>query len=247
MPLQLATRINAIGRETEKGRNQGETCLVQLESGARSIAYVKALEPYKIAVEVICALLARHLGLPTPAPLLVHVPGESALRFGSAFIDAPPFRHAVRLDGGPAIARIRAWKHLVPTACFDEWIANPDRHAGNFLHDGKESFWLIDHEDAMLAKQAADCRCADNLMMKIATVGRDEADIATSLVPQVRGTLHSYRDTPLDPIKQRLNGQVLEACDTILDALAARQVHLPALGQLLLPQAQGDMFDVPAP
>lgn len=246
MALQLATRIHAVERETEEGGNSGETCMVQLASGGRTIAYVKVLPPRKIAVEVLCALLAKHLGLPVAAPLLVRVPGEADLRFGAAFIDAPPFRRAVKLEGTAALKRIRAWKQLVPSACFDEWIANPDRHAGNLLHDGKAGFWLIDHDAALDAGHADDALCGQNLMMTLAIHGMDPSNVAATLWPQVQGTLHSYRDTPLEALTQRAASAWLESRDTLMAMLGRRQANLPMLGRKRLSPPQGDIFDGPA-
>lgn len=247
MPLQLATLVNRLGPASEKGVNEGENCIVQLVSGDRAPAYVKSLSPRKIAVEAVCALLAELLDLPVPAPLLVLVRGDAPeIRFGSAMIDAPPFRHWISLHSTAALERVKKWKQLISTACFDEWVANPDRHAGNLLHDGRNGFWLIDHELALAADHPHDAICEKNIMMAIAGHAMDPIGISTRLWPQVHGTLASFRDASLDPLIQHVATHMLDSCDMLLSALVNRQANLPALGLQRLPQAQGDLFHGPA-
>jgi predicted unusual protein kinase regulating ubiquinone biosynthesis (AarF/ABC1/UbiB family) len=45
--------------------------------------------------------------------------------------------------------KLRDWPRALQAGCFDEWIANADRHHGNILIQGNGNFSLIDHSHAI--------------------------------------------------------------------------------------------------
>ncbi len=126
-------------------------------------AYVKCVDERRLLVEFASALLGRLLGLPVPEPVLVFVPaqfGKEGYAFGSIAEPHPNMRG--QPTDGFAFSRLRQWSKLASAACFDEWIANCDRHPGNLLFDGRRNFWLIDHDRAMLC--AADIPNLRNIL-----------------------------------------------------------------------------------
>lgn len=118
--------------------------------------YVKAVEPRTLAVEVICALVGRSIGLPIPRPALVRVteralPGVigSMVFFGSESVDNPDLKQWLSRDPDQAMDQLSQWSKLIDAGCFDEWSGNADRHGGNILYGGGSNFALIDHSEAI--------------------------------------------------------------------------------------------------
>lgn len=121
--------------------------------------YFRLAERHTLAAELVCAVMARALGLPTPQPYVLHIaPGVLP---GSRFADVAQthlcvathdlggqdFAQLLRQDTDFAKKLLREWALLVPTATFDEWVANLDRNFGNILFVA-QSLWLIDHAEA---------------------------------------------------------------------------------------------------
>lgn len=140
------------------------------------LAITKFLPEREIAVEVICAVLGQALGLPVPDPILVFdETGTPA--FGSLDKGYPSLLHYVKMNGKVAItSKLAQWTDLTPTACFDEWIINHDRHAGNLLFDG-ESFFLIDHGLALPDGFDSALPAKKNILMDVLTDGKDEVSL----------------------------------------------------------------------
>lgn len=122
--------------------------------------YLRLAQPQPIAAELVCSVIGRALGLPVPEPFIITI-GRGVLT-GSGVVDATTefsyafasedvgggtFAQLMRGDSAFANGLLRSWKHLVPLAAFDEWLANTDRNLGNILYVAN-SLWLIDHADA---------------------------------------------------------------------------------------------------
>lgn len=103
----------------------------------------KRLSNREIAVEVICAALGRSAGIPIPEPLLLLGP-DNSWYFGSADSGHPNLSKFVSHHDAAVLDELERWPDLLAAACFDELIANPDRHDGNILYNGL-GFLLIDH------------------------------------------------------------------------------------------------------
>lgn len=132
-------------------------------------AYIKILPIQQLISESICAVLGRAIGLPIPKPFLVmtrknsfedkqweKVVQQQNLIFVNENKDAF-LAFASEDEGHPSFSKItlpdinefRNWIQLKDCILFDEWIANPDRHLGNILYEGKGKFSLIDHSHAL--------------------------------------------------------------------------------------------------
>lgn len=135
-------------------------------AGLSRSAYIKDLSPTEIANETLASVLARAAGLPTPELFLADAApsvfpatrapslGSSSVRLVVASADAhvPPIGQ--RINAGQRPARlVRQWSRLDEAICFDEWIANADRHPGNLLFDGASRFIMIDHSHAFFGNE----------------------------------------------------------------------------------------------
>lgn len=131
-------------------------------TGADHAVYFRLAGSTTLAAELLGALLAQALGLPTPQPYVLRLrPGVlSGSRFMQGAAAGTPLLCVATHDlGGRAFAQLlteqsdfakkllRQWHALLPAAAFDEWIANLDRNFGNILYVARE-LWLIDHADA---------------------------------------------------------------------------------------------------
>lgn len=106
-------------------------------------AVYKRLEPEEIAIECLCAVIGRTLGLPVPQPAILRLP-DGSNAFGLVHVSGRDLRHLLSADAKSAVSLLEQWENLNKAAIFDEFIANWDRNPGNLIYDGG-AFWLIDH------------------------------------------------------------------------------------------------------
>ena len=146
------------------GKGVNETYIGMIEVGPQRLrAYVKLMPDRQLVNELLASVLGRLVGLPVPRGFLVLVqrsdyPSSSYLLqngfdAASAFaVEELPHRALDRrADLASAEARkalLCAWSKWPEAACFDDWIANADRHPGNLLVGGPGEVWLIDHSHA---------------------------------------------------------------------------------------------------
>lgn len=144
---------------TEKGSNETYRGIVEVGT-ARLAAYVKLLPDRQLVNELLASVLGQLVGLPLPRGFLVSARLEdypsSIVLQESGQPEMPAFAVETiahqslnrRLDLVSKPARellFRTWPHWYRAACFDDWIANADRHTGNLLVGGRGEIWLIDH------------------------------------------------------------------------------------------------------
>jgi hypothetical protein len=121
--------------------------------------YLRIGPSVPLVAELLCAVVARALGLPAPEPFVVLVePGLLAasglldptmrhLCVGTRDIGGTTFAQLLRDDSDTAVQLIKSWQHLVPVTALDEWLANPDRNMGNILYVA-QTLHIIDHAEA---------------------------------------------------------------------------------------------------
>lgn len=180
--------------------------------------YVKSVEQRTLAVEVICAVLGRALGLPIPRPALVQVnpgalPGvmRQTIYFGSESVDNPDLKQWLKRDSDETFRQLEHWAQLLDAGCFDEWTGNADRHGGNILYGGGKNFVLIDHSEAIPRGLNPPDPASTNSLLSFAAgskVGRQLDDLyadakssshpfaAVSVQQQVLDILNSIADQP---------------------------------------------------
>lgn len=154
------------GAELLRGEESGffETYKGVIETADGKIrAYVKLLPQKALANELVCAVLGKAAGLPVPEGYLVEVSLDDyrdspfltsqklarAIAFASADLNSPSLARQFGADDEEAFNSLLAnWKRWEEALLFDEWVANADRHPGNFLVKGPDDVWLIDHSHA---------------------------------------------------------------------------------------------------
>lgn len=233
--------ITSVGKPTATLR-QAQLAIVQLDDGTRVHAYVKSVPPRELTVEIVCALLLDSIALPGAQPIIVEMPGNG-LRFGAKLVPVMPFSHALADNQPAAVQRLRLWPQLLPAAGFDEWIANPDRHHNNILHDGKRGFWLIDHGCAAGTDVRADTVYKNNILLDVACDGADAATLANTIKPRLRAAVYAFTVAALDVLRGEVADDALPDVDEVLGLLAARHAQLLRLIDQRLPQGQQDIFD----
>ncbi|MHB1933655.1 MAG: HipA family kinase [Leptospirillum sp.] len=132
----------------EKGINATSVGMVKTEKEYVR-AYIKKIPLREVLVETLCALLGRRLGLPIPRPIWVFQNDETEnFLFGSEDLSYPSHKKFLKIKALPDSQKdqiLENWKHYRHAICFDEWIANTDRHTGNILIDQNFEIFLIDH------------------------------------------------------------------------------------------------------
>lgn len=120
------------------------------------MAYVKQVKTdAELYREVLCALLARAIDVPSPEPLIVTVDAGhpdipnngSQLFFGTIDCESPAFGRFLH-ESQDNEDLLLQYDDLHKVICLDEFIANNDRHFGNILFNGQE-FSFIDHGNAL--------------------------------------------------------------------------------------------------
>jgi HipA-like kinase len=122
-------------------------------------AYVKDLPIVQLANELVAAVVGIASGLPIPRPFLVLVEtGQLPSTHGPLLADetarlafasqSSPFEQVGQMDRAITLAAVKKWPYLADAICFDELIANGDRHSGNVLFQAPDRFLIIDHSHA---------------------------------------------------------------------------------------------------
>jgi hypothetical protein len=160
----LLGRVQAGARPLSNGKGVNDTYvgLVDVEELGPVRAYIKDLPAKQLANELLAALLAKHIGLPIPRPILAvtsaadlaakHGPKIAGEHLVFASSDEGAQSALLMINGGNLeIARLRelllAWSSLPQAISFDTWIANGDRHHGNLLIKNGQPC-LVDHSHA---------------------------------------------------------------------------------------------------
>lgn len=187
--------------------------------------YVKRVEPRTLAVEVICAVVGRAVGLPIPRPALVMVTkrampdlAHDTVFFGSESVANPDLKHWMEKDVERAIFSLSTWSKLLDAGCFDEWIANADRHGGNLLYGGGSDFALVDHSEALPLGLAHPDPALGNSLLLIASEQKSEKQLNALFNKAKKSTQHYGGVKVQDSIRDILTG----VCDhATVDSLLA--------------------------
>ena len=128
-------------------------------------AYVKVLPETQFVAESVCAWLLQKIGVPTPEPFWIQVhkhilPGHSSWRrgeksrvcFATRALPAQSLWRETQRDP-TALMKLNKWEHTLPAGIFDELVVNDDREPKNILTDGRNHYWLIDHNHAFGSDQ----------------------------------------------------------------------------------------------
>lgn len=164
-PVELAVVMpGAIPMNMEdRGINDTFIGFVEAPSGQHK-TYIKIFDPSawdkQLANELICGTMLRAMGLRTPQTFLLQVfpqdlpqcqwlqnRTDPVFGFGSRASEGAPVARRIRLGefSDPLQVLAKDMDFFEDTSFADEWIANVDRHPGNYLLSTGNEFWLIDH------------------------------------------------------------------------------------------------------
>jgi len=244
LSVETATIHTTLGRASE-GIYGAFRARVGLKSGRTVTAFVKLLAPEQVAVEVQAALLGRLLGLPIPDPLVTR--WGSRIGFGSTAVDdSLTFARLPEARRADSMRLFLSWTKLFSVACFDEWIANSDRHGGNVLVTALDEYWLIDHQLALPEGLAPDALGDRNqLFERIADSASCERDreksralARTRASELIRLAVPPELENVLDDIEE-----LRKPSKRAFNFITARMAHLVKLCEHRTPIAQ---LEIPA-
>lgn len=204
---------------------------VQLSDRRRTM-YVKAVDSRTLAVEVICAVMGRSLGLPIPRPAIVNVTPIAlpdlqapALFFGSESVDNPDLKKWLNRDSEDTMQALRSWSKLLDAGCFDEWLANADRHGGNILWGGGNNYSLIDHSEALPAWLPVSAAAESNSLLWAAAEGKRPKEIEQLYLKAKQGTQAYSHLSIQSEIRDILNGVSSTSTVDTLIAFLHHRIH----------------------
>lgn len=189
----------------ECGKRRTLLGTVELENERRARAYLKLLTIPDIAKEALCATLARRLHLPVPQPFYVYIDPvkiaglegqySHANHQGIAFgVEQALYPTRRILDSTALESEIAQWSGLTNSCVFDAWIGNSDRLPKNLLFEGNDSFWLIDHDEALNQYIPPDAAVGSQLF-RILSSGKPE-----HVLYQIREACMRFAASHIDPL-----------------------------------------------
>ena len=205
-------------------------------------AYIKEIPFREVLVETICALLGRNLGLPVPRPIWVYSNKDKPPLFGSEDLSYPSLKKFLKFSQLTVSQKnlvLDKWEQYRLTICFDEWIANCDRHTGNILVDENLKIFLIDHGLSIPETLSPSANSMNQLAASI-IAGKDDIflqklrenllEIAKSFNASHIARFPSI-GTPADPLLESINGFLVNRLphlqDLIKHQVKYRQGEIP--------------------
>ncbi|MEX0740809.1 MAG: HipA family kinase [Pseudohongiella sp.] len=152
--VQIATAIQPLDAIPTRKGTTFRASIYDTYNTRREV-FLKLLKLEDIAKEVLCAVLARMLGLPIKQAFYVQVdpaivPGRRAgNRLNLGFGLEREYYPAFRIANDQINDEIRRWPEALACGVFDEWIFNDDRLPNNLLFAENRVYWMIDHDEAL--------------------------------------------------------------------------------------------------
>jgi hypothetical protein len=243
-------RIVNFIRPAGNGRSDAQVVKLSFRDSRYEVtAYAKRLDDLQFLVELMAALIGIEMGLPIPEPAAA-LSENNELWFASVDMKYPDLsRHLLiendRIANTPQnteiFYRLANWPAIQQAIGFDEWIANADRNLGNVLFDGKDKFYLIDHNLAMQPPFAPESPINNGLLnTKLAFASGDND--RQQLKHQIEALVRDF-DPQLPPtIAARLSAQIGKIDHLLLngmvDFLTQRLNHLTAITRQKIPTMQ---------
>jgi hypothetical protein len=214
-------------------------------------AYAKRLTDLEFLVELMAALMGKEIGLPIPEPV-VALSETDEVWFASVDMKFPDLSRHLFIDNNQIpntpqnteiFYRLANWPAIQHAIEFDEWIANKDRNIGNVLFDGKDQFYLIDHNLAMQPPFTPETPIENALLNVKLEFTLDEPD-RNNLRHQLEALINTFDPALPQTIANRLKAQIRKIDDGILngmvDFLTQRLNHLVTINRqkIVTQQAQ---------
>jgi len=199
--------------------------------------YIKKVTPYELVAECVCAVIGSAVDMPVLPTYLVQDPDNllnAGLLLGSADADVPSFKRIAQQQGNHiAMAALQSWHSIYEAAIFDELIVNSDRNVGNFLWDGHENWYLIDHGRAFwsLTNTFSPTDIVRNILADLIRVSQNDIGIAR-MKSKLLAETEKYKTLDANLIKQNSLWPAfkgIQDIDNRLLCLLNRIHHLPYL------------------
>jgi len=157
--IKVARIVSILG-DADNGLFGAKRVKLSFEDNTYEVsAYAKKLSDLDFLVEILTALMGIEIGLPIPEPVIaISVDGSEAW-FASIDVKYPDLSKRLLIENSQVdlntpknkavFSKLASWRLITDAISFDEWIANGDRNPGNVIYDGKDQFYLIDHNLAM--------------------------------------------------------------------------------------------------
>jgi hypothetical protein len=161
----------------DDGVNAPVRGMAETDSGEISVI-AKKLGARALAVEILCAVYGRGIGLPIPEPLMIF-DDDLGWLYGSVDVGHPNLAKFISTDSATIREKLLAWPAILPAACFDELVVNSDRHDGNILFDGLD-FTLVDHDMCLPSGMASGDEMSQhhsNILLDILLEALPEGDL----------------------------------------------------------------------
>lgn len=225
-------------------------------NGSICPAYTKLVDERTLSIELICALIGRELSLPIPQPYLVRVPTQTissvtseTIAFALEEVSYPSISTTIREDKFIK-EKVLKWEHIIQCAAFDTWIGNSDRIPHNLLYDGKYSFQMIDHGDALPSFMSAETSTQNKLMQYLKEENNTEFS-RQSVLKTLLQEAEKFHNVDLADIHRRIvksNGEIpSETVEKILNILHSRLNYLSDIFKTQLDIKQRDfIYDTPS-
>lgn len=234
-------RIVDFIRPAGNGRSDAQVIKLSFRDSRYEVtAYAKRLPYMQFLVELMAALMGIEMGLPIPEPAAAFSENDE-LWFASVDMKYPDISRHLLIENNQIantpqnteiFYRLANWPAIQQAIGFDEWIANADRNIGNVLFDGKDQFYLIDHDQAMQLPYAPEIPINNGLLNTKLAFTQDELG-RHRLKHQIEVLVDGFDPALPQIIADRLRAQIRKIDDALLngmvDFLNQRFNHLTAI------------------
>lgn len=176
--------IVSISDEEVNGKFGAKRVKLSINNQIEVNAYAKKLNNTQLLIEIMTALIGREQKLPIPEPVIAYNKERTEVWFASIDVKHPDLAYHLiikrnnienNLNNKAIFKKLAEWNYLDQACVFDQWIANNDRNIGNILFNGKDQFYLIDHNLAMALPFAENQAIESELLdINISINGTDE-------------------------------------------------------------------------
>ncbi|ESS73981.1 hypothetical protein MGMO_8c01200 [Methyloglobulus morosus KoM1] len=239
--IRVARIVCVLGKADNGKFDAHRVKLVFHDSKYEVSAYAKKLRNQEFLVEILSALIGREIGLPIPEPIIaISLDGNEVL-FASVDVEFPDLTRRLNVDNNKLmdtpensalLKKVSEWIHIYDAIGFDEWIANDDRNLGNILFDGKDKFFLIDHNQAMRLPFAPETPIDNKLLLIKLLFTQDEVGkqrIKNHISAMVDGIDPNLPESIVNRLLAQYPGLDRTILTSMVDFLHKRLGHIPEI------------------